>query len=85
MTKPVELLVMRLADMVRVHPKQIVSRCSKCGEAVGVYPSGQRIMKEYALLGGVKLVCQVCRGEHDLTILAPGAMEEASESKRKDN
>ena len=32
------LIVMRCADMVRVHPKQIAAKCARCGHAVGIYP-----------------------------------------------
>jgi hypothetical protein len=53
-----ELIVMRLADMHRVHPRQDNSRvCSRCGERVGVYPSGQAVLRERA---GVVLVCVPC-------------------------
>jgi hypothetical protein len=56
MTDDVELVVMRLKDMVRVHPDQIEAKCSRCNEVVAVFPSGQRVMKE---VPGVKLMCQV--------------------------
>lgn len=74
-----ELIVMRLADMTRVHPDQITSRCSKCNEEVGVYPSGQNVMRE---MDDVVLVCQVCKGKFNLfgTHLAPGAASEPFES-----
>jgi hypothetical protein len=82
MNKPIQLLVMRLSDMTRVHPDQIVGNCSKCDEIVGIYPSGQEIMRTHP---GIELVCQVCElGEPvDLRILAPGAEREVFESKRK--
>lgn len=80
--KPI-LIVMRLADMENRHPEQVTDKCSRCGEAVGVYPSGQKIMKETALLGGVDLVCQICRDPGTLMIPAPGALDEALESKRR--
>lgn len=75
-----ELIVMRLADMERVHPEQIVATCSSCGHEVGVYPSGQKIMRK---IRGVKLVCQVCRTPGDggaAVVLAPGALEERKQS-----
>ena len=77
---PTPLLVMRLKDMTRVHPDQIEARCSKCNEVVGVYPSGQRLMKE---IPDITLVCQVCKEDADISILAPGALEEPFESERK--
>jgi len=77
-----ELIVMRLKDMVRVHPDQITARCSKCGKKVGVYPSGQRVLKDRP---DVVLVCSICKGPFDVfaTPLAPGAESEPFESKRK--
>jgi hypothetical protein len=75
------LVVMRLADMHRVHPQQITARCSKCDHEVGVYPSGQRVMRAYP---DVTLVCQVCV-KPGRAILAPGAKEEAKQSRRRDD
>jgi hypothetical protein len=75
-----DLIVMRLADMHRVHPDQIEAKCSQCGEVVGVYPSGQRVMRE---MPGIKLVCQVCRQPTDVTVLAPGALSEPFDTRRK--
>lgn len=71
------LLCMRLADMDRFHPDQIIARCSNCGEEVAVYPSGQRVMRE---VRGVQLFCQVCRTPNDSAKPAPGAEEERAES-----
>jgi len=75
-----QLLVMRLKDMKRVHPDQIEAQCSKCAEVVAVYPSGQRIMRDNP---GIKLICQECRQPVDFSILAPGALEEPFQTKRK--
>ncbi len=53
-----DLLVMRLADMTRVHPQQDNSHvCSKCGAQVGIYPSGQNYMKQYP---DITLTCNRC-------------------------
>jgi hypothetical protein len=52
------LVVMRLADMGVVHPGQDNDRaCSMCGEPVGIYPSGQAVLKAYPTL---KIVCSIC-------------------------
>ena len=75
-----ELVVMRLKDMVRVHPEQITARCSKCNEDVGIYPSGQRVLRE---MPDAVPVCQVCKGPFNVAVLAPGADIEPFESKRK--
>jgi hypothetical protein len=75
-----ELIVMRLADMKRVHPEQVEAQCSKCGEVVGVYPSGQQVMRDYP---DTKLICQVCKTPGESAVLAPGARQEAAQSRRK--
>jgi hypothetical protein len=62
-----ELIVMRLQDMHRVHPKQIKGRCSQCKAEVAIYPSGQKVMQDFP---DVRVVCSHCRD--------PGAREEAS-------
>ncbi|HEX3412853.1 MAG TPA: hypothetical protein VHT00_14130 [Stellaceae bacterium] len=75
-----ELLVMRLADMIKMHPKQITGKCAECGHDVGIYPSGQRVLME---VKNVRIVCQVCAKPHDVRLLAPGALLEPFESMRK--
>jgi hypothetical protein len=71
------LITMRLADMRRVHPGQITGRCGRCGEEVGIYPSGQEAMKKWK---DVEIVCQVCRPIDGGEPLVPGAEREAWES-----
>lgn len=56
MTEPL-LICTRLKDMWKVHPDQVASRCSKCGETVGVYPSGQSALKQHPKMA---IVCAVC-------------------------
>ena len=75
-----QLIVMRLADMKRVHPNQIVSKCATCGHVVAVYPSGQQVMQQYP---DVELTCQVCRTPGPNAPLAPGAELEPFESVEK--
>jgi hypothetical protein len=79
MTRP-QLIVMRLADMTRVHPEQIVRTCAACGHEVGVYPSGQEVMRQYP---DVELICQICREPGHQSALAPGAEFEPFESVKK--
>ncbi|MEY9184741.1 hypothetical protein ABIG06_006289 [Bradyrhizobium sp. USDA 326] len=74
------LVTMRLKDMVRVHPQQITSHCSECGEEVGIYPSGQRVLRE---MPDIKVVCQVCMKPADVTVLAPGAELEPLQSHKR--
>lgn len=75
----IDLIVMRLADMHRVHPAQDDSRaCAVCGERVGIYPSGQAVLK--ARPDDIRIICQHCIGPHALRVLAPGAETEPLES-----
>jgi len=56
--KPDALVTMRLADMARMHPAQDDSHvCAECGHAVGIYPSGQRALRDHP---GLKIICQLC-------------------------
>jgi hypothetical protein len=70
------LICMRLDEMHRVHPDQIEAKCSKCNETVGIFPSGQRVLKE---VERISIVCNHC-AKPDHAILAPGAEREARES-----
>ena len=73
------LLVMRATDMHVAHPQTDWSyRCARCGQLVGVSPSGLRITSNYP---EIELVCQVCgRGEFVSVQPAPGALAEARQS-----
>lgn len=75
-----ELIVMRLADMHRVHPEQITGRCHGCGHVVGIFPSGQQVMQQHP---DVQLTCQVCKTPGENAPLAPGAEFEPFESVKK--
>jgi hypothetical protein len=62
MSQGVGLVCMRLADMRRIHPEQDNSHvCFRCGERVGLYPSGQKAVRDNP---GIEIVCAVC-AEHD--------------------
>lgn len=64
MMKPIRLVVMRLADMHKVHPQQVTRICKFCGDKVGVYPSGQKALRLNP--GPVEIICQVCAAKkHD--------------------
>jgi hypothetical protein len=76
----IELLAMRLADMKRVHPKQITGKCALCKHDVGIYPSGQRVLME---MKNVRVVCQICKQPDDVRLLAPGALLEPFQSVKK--
>lgn len=77
------LLCMRASDMARVHPETDWShKCERCGESIGVYPSGQRVI---ARLGraNIILVCNRCQQPGPVAVLAPGAEYELSQTTRK--
>jgi hypothetical protein len=80
-----ELVVMRLDDMDRRHPSQDNSRvCSKCGAQVGIYPSGQKVLKNDP---SYVIICSHCvdMSTNNINVhLAPGSLEEAFESIRKE-
>jgi hypothetical protein len=80
-TQPATLAVMRLADMHKVHPQQDNTRvCSGCGETVGIYPSGQRALRDTP---GLRIVCNVCAWNLPPATVskpAPGALEEIGQS-----
>jgi hypothetical protein len=75
-----DLLVMRLADMTRHHPDQIIAKCSQCQHDVAVYPSGQKVMRD---IPDVRLICHVCREPSPDAQPAPGALEEPFQSVKK--
>ena len=82
--RPLSLIVMRCADMHRVHPNQDNTHvCPRCGEQVGIYPSGQAILANDP---SIEIVCNVCHEAEpspNLSILAPGAEHEPFESVKK--
>lgn len=76
-----ELIVMRLADMDRVHPRMDSSRsCARCGAPVGIYPSGQRALQRHP---GITITCNRCvdAGDADRMELA-AAFEEIMQERR---
>lgn len=70
-SKPDALVTMRLADMARMHPAQDDSHvCGTCGHPVGIYPSGQRALRQWPEM---KILCQVCavkRPPHEIENIA---------------
>ena len=58
---PIRLVTMRLVDMHKVHPEQVVMDCAFCGEKVGVYPSGQKALR--LAPGPNEIICQVCAAQ----------------------
>jgi hypothetical protein len=68
---PTELVVMRLADMRRVHPQQDNSKvCSECWKQVGIYPSGQQALR---LSPAIKIICAVCAADRGPLVSVPAA------------
>jgi hypothetical protein len=76
LTRPL-LVVMRRANMARVHPRMVVSLCDRCAAPVGIYPSGQAMLRRFPVL---EVVCEICHGPVTRARLAPGALEEKAES-----
>jgi hypothetical protein len=76
-----QLVVMRLKNMHAKHPQQDDSKvCSKCGTKVGIYPSGQKVLKKNP---SFSIICDVCIGPiKRFAEPAPGAIEEAIENRR---
>ena len=74
------LIVMRLADMARVHPDQITGSCARCGAEVGIYPSGQEVMLQHP---DVEIVCEKCQQPGPVATLAPGAEFEPFQSRKR--
>lgn len=75
-----ELIVMRLADMERMHPNQIVSKCATCGHDVAIFPSGQLVLQRWS---NVTVTCSVCKSPGSSAKLAPGANVEPFETVKK--
>lgn len=71
------LTCMRLADMAVVHPQMTAGYCSGCLRPVGIYPSGQRVIKQRG--ERVDVVCHVCRPAGGAQP-APGALAEVGQS-----
>lgn len=80
--KDIDLVVMRLVDMHRVHPQMDRShKCSKCGAPVGIYPSGQNVLRLQELgEARVTIICNACTQPGPDTRLAPGAEKEPAQS-----
>lgn len=81
--RKIGLICMRLDEMLLVHPDQITLKCSKCQNAVGVYPSGQNVIQLYGKR--VEIMCNHCDTTHPGSprLLAPGAEAETFQSQRR--
>ena len=77
-----KLIVMRLLDMHKMHPEQSNEyACEVCGAVVGIYPSGQRAIKDNPKL---QIICISCWTKDDrpaIMVPAPGSIEEAKNVK----
>lgn len=72
------LAVCRASDMFVAHPDTDYTHvCSRCGEEVGIYPSGQRVLRQHT---NVILMCNRCAPQGVGWQLAPGAAIEPSQS-----
>jgi hypothetical protein len=76
----ITLVAMREAEMAVVHPDMDTShQCGRCGVTVGLFPSGQRVLRKY---GRVDIVCQNCMtaDEREEATPAPGMEAEVLEA-----
>lgn len=78
--KRILLIAMRLDEMRRIHPDMIVCECDRCHRPVGVYPSGQSVLRANP---DTELVCNICHPPDANAHLAPGAEMEPFQSRRK--
>jgi hypothetical protein len=75
-----QLTVVRLANMHKVHPQMTTAyNCDLCGEQVGIYPSGQKVIKQLGR-NNVVIVCDECAGPNVMGKPAPGALAEVKQS-----
>lgn len=79
-----ELVCMRLSEMKMVHPMMTRDKtCCRCGETVGMYPSGQRILEAGGDL--IEIVCNHCYFKKADLFLAPSeVLDEVRESVRRE-
>lgn len=73
------LLVMRAADMRRIHPQTDWTYfCSLCSEPVGIYPSGQKVLRDDPT---TQIICSHCRPPGVSVLAVPsGVPQELTES-----
>lgn len=69
------LVCLREVDMVLVHPQTDWShKCETCGAKVGIFPSGQSIIRQHPI---VKITCSRCaHGAEADSVMLPGIPEE---------
>lgn len=81
-SEPAVLVCLRWEDMIFTHPEMIERTCSKCKQAVAVFPAGQKVLQNSP---GIGIMCDRCCTLRvgDTITTAPGAMEEARETLRR--
>ena len=66
------LVVMRAANMTKVHPQtDWTHQCERCHQPVGIFPSGQRLLRKQP---NVEIVCDGCAGDTTAIMLAGEAL-----------
>jgi len=74
------LMVVRESELQKVHPRtDFRHHCAICQQPVGVFPSGQRLMRRYA----VTLICTHCMPPAIAAPFAPGAYAEQNLTRRR--
>jgi hypothetical protein len=72
------LLVMRLDCMIVVHPDMDRSHvCARCQQPVGIYPSGQAVLRRDP---ATRILCHLCQPPTAAATPAPGALRERGQS-----
>lgn len=73
------LIVVRALNMHKAHPRtDWTHQCGRCGEPVGIFPSGQKAIRERP---DMEIVCEVCAGDTWMSAARlPGWRQEAREA-----
>ena len=76
------LVVIRAARMTKVHPKTDFTHvCALCREQVGIFPSGQQLLRDQP---NAEIVCDRCAGDTQAVMLLgtalPGVRQEMREA-----
>jgi hypothetical protein len=76
------LVCRRWDETVITHPEMIERACSKCKQAVAIFPSGQKALQDHP---GLEVVCDHCwqPDAADEVMPAPGAIDEARETLKR--
>jgi hypothetical protein len=80
MKEPQALVCTRLVDMTTMHPNQIEKTCYKCGQLVGIYPTGQRALDRYPDMQIKCVNCAIMQPADE--IYSAGTADEIAQERR---